>query len=127
MVRWRKIAAAAVCILGSQSLAAQAQEIEWSGTWTLRTGQCPTGIAIAVVERPGLLRYHSDGKVLGSVQPINHEATLEADGSGKIAFTTVAFGPMTVEIPAGRGKRALLLSQVQAQPGSIPCQWIIPD
>jgi len=61
--------------------------------------------------------------MLGSAKPVDRTATLEKDGRGMIAFTAPALGPMTLVIPAGLGKRALLLSQVSGPAGGPACQW----
>jgi hypothetical protein len=52
---------------------------------------------------------------------------LAADGSGKLEFRSETFGAMTLEVPPGKGKRTLLLTQLHSPINRLPCRWTVPN
>ena len=119
-----------MCTLGLQSVASQAQTpaaaAEWSGVWKLKDGEgCGDGIAIKVAEQPGLMTVHSDGNNRG-IRPYDRVVPLAVDGSGKLEFRSEVFGAMTLEVPPGKGKRVLLLTQLHSAINRLPCRWTAP-
>ncbi|MEI7871498.1 MAG: hypothetical protein WCK95_05235 [Alphaproteobacteria bacterium] len=127
--RLATMAIISMCAFGLQSATSQAQTpaAEWAGVWKLKDGEgCGDGIAIKVAERPGLMTVLFEGNNRG-IRPSTREVPLAADGSGKAEFRSETFGAMTLEAPAGKGKRVLLLTQLHSPINRLACRWTVPN
>jgi hypothetical protein len=110
------LAVAGLLLPEALPLFAQQPAVEWSGVFKRTRGTCDQGATVAIVERDSVLHYQSTayGKVV-----VDMKIPLAADGSAKSEYRGV-YGVTTLEVPAGRGKRPLIATQVHGI-----CQWTL--
>jgi hypothetical protein len=106
-----------VALAASGNLAnAQSGLVQWTSRAKIVTGTCGDSADVGVVEQPGSmnLKFTRNGKQYTEVT-----LKLAPDGSGTTDFAG-AFGPTTLEVPPGHGKRPLKTSQRSR----VFCEWV---
>jgi hypothetical protein len=100
-------------IVASSALAQTA--VQWTSVAKRINGNCQDGAVAEVSELPGKMnvKIFIEGK-----QNSQFDVPLHADGSGSVQYKTSTGRRLIAEIPPGKGKRSMKLSQLDTT-----CQW----
>ena len=104
-----------VAMLGATAAFAQTP-LEWTAAAKTTNGQCPEGPTVFASERPRAL--HVRLVFPNGQQYAELDVPLAANGSGAADFKGFNNKPTRIEVPAGKGKRAIKTAQI-----ADICQW----
>ncbi len=111
---YRSGAAIGVIVLAMTSSAlSQSSIVQWSAVANAKEPKCPSGAQITITDGGDTLRYQASTGADATIK-------LGRDGAGSGEFRSPYSGRMMLEVPAGKGKRRLLLKIVNGT-----CEWII--